>query len=285
MPGSDPLIIRSASGLDKSSIKGLIQHSAHIHQHLDWTSPLERIMEQPFLVAEHAGEVLAVLACPPDPKEIAWLKLFVSGGHAPPEYYWGILWEQVQSDLKSFAGLKMVAAIPFDDWFERLLIQSGFSVFQEVILFEWSARRPPVIYLTGTNIRPVNNRDLEAIVAIDHAAFEPVWKNSYTTLERALVMARYSTVLVVDEKVVGYQISTDAPKGGHLARLAIQPGFQSRRYGYALVLDMQDYFFRSGAGKVTVNTQNDNFTSIALYQKAGFKKTGMKYPVYGFPTR
>jgi ribosomal protein S18 acetylase RimI-like enzyme len=282
MPGSDSFLIRSASEIDRSALSELLDQECFIHKHLDWTSPLERIGEKPFLLAESAGEVIAALACPPNPSGIAWLKLFTCSGHAQPKKYWDVLWERAQSDLDPLAGFKVVVAMPYQDWFERILISSGFSILQEVILFEWASRQPSVIQIAGVVIRPVDPNDLDEIVEIDQVAFEPVWVNSHTALDRAIRVADYSTVILVDQRVVGYQISTKAPNGGHLARLAILPGFQSRGLGRALVLDMQDYFFRSGSQKVTVNTQNDNQASIALYQKAGFWRTGKKYPVYQF---
>jgi len=83
-----------------------------------------------------------------------------------------------------------------------------------------------------------------------------------------------------DGQLLGYQISTATTMGGHLARLAVHPAAQGGGIGYALVHDMLSQFTRRGARQVTVNTQQDNLVSLALYQKAGFKRTGEEYPVY-----
>ncbi len=37
-----------------------------------------------------------------------------------------------------------------------------------------------------------------------------------------------------------------------------------------------------GIGKLSVNTQSDNGSSLALYEKMGFTRTGERYPVYVF---
>jgi len=37
---------------------------------------------------------------------------------------------------------------------------------------------------------------------------------------------------------------------------------------------------RRGADLITVNTQNNNHSSLALYQKMGFFRTGEEYPVF-----
>jgi ribosomal protein S18 acetylase RimI-like enzyme len=80
--------------------------------------------------------------------------------------------------------------------------------------------------------------------------------------------------------IIGYQISTTSAMGGHLARLAVLPAYQGRRIGYALLNDLLRQFVYRGIFRVTVNTQSDNLASLKLYEKAGFERTGERYPVY-----
>ena len=82
--------------------------------------------------------------------------------------------------------------------------------------------------------------------------------------------------------LVGYQISTASPLGGHLARLAVCPEQQCKGIGYSLVVDTLSQFNRRGAQRVTVNTQQDNLASLSLYKKAGFRETREQYPVYQY---
>ena len=82
--------------------------------------------------------------------------------------------------------------------------------------------------------------------------------------------------------MIGYQISTGNAGGGHLARLAVHPTQQGRRIGKSLLLDMLSRYKRRGITRVTVNTQQNNPSSLILYQKAGFILTGEEYPVYEF---
>ena len=122
--------------------------------------------------------------------------------------------------------------------------------------------------------------DLEAVQRIDEAAFSPVWQNSYSALEHAYHQSAVSTVAEISGRLVGYQISTATAVGGHLARLAVDPGLQGKGIGYDLVRDVMVQFKRRGAYHVSVNTQYDNSVSLSLYRKAGFKPTGEEYPVY-----
>jgi ribosomal protein S18 acetylase RimI-like enzyme len=68
--------------------------------------------------------------------------------------------------------------------------------------------------------------------------------------------------------------------GGHLARLAVKTTMQGRGIGYLLVHQVLNQFRRQGVRHVTVNTQQNNVASLALYSKAGFIITGESYRVY-----
>jgi ribosomal protein S18 acetylase RimI-like enzyme len=122
--------------------------------------------------------------------------------------------------------------------------------------------------------------DLPAVQALDAAAFDPIWQQSQEMLEAAFRQAAIATVAEGSDGLVGYQISTAGVGGGHLARLAIHPRAQRRGIGYALVHDLLTQFVRRGTLQVTVNTQDDNLASLALYKKAGFHPTGESYPIF-----
>jgi ribosomal protein S18 acetylase RimI-like enzyme len=70
--------------------------------------------------------------------------------------------------------------------------------------------------------------------------------------------------------------------GGHLARLATHPEYQRQGIGCAILRDLLIQFKQRGAARITVNTQEDNLASIALYENAGFMRTGETYPVYQY---
>ena len=158
--------------------------------------------------------------------------------------------------------------------------QAGYQENERVVLLEWHREEIPQIENTEVIIRPMNLGDMKLIHRIDDSAFVPLWKNSLNTLGVAYRQAAMASVAEVDDVPVGYQISTATPVGGHLARLAVLPEFQSQGIGYSLVRDTLVHFYRRGAERVTVNTQQGNSTSIAMYEKAGFKATGESFPVY-----
>ena len=275
--------IRPAMDEDRQKLANLMHFELNVHRHLDWRSPIDWIGFQPFLLLETEGVLRGALACPEDPPWVAWVQFFAasSGFESLPDT-WQILWERTRLELMR-RQINHFAAIPLQSWFMELIVSSHFEHTHDVVVLSWdySAARsrpqtPPLL------IRPMQMEDLENVTDIDSAAFRPIWRNSFESLQTALKQAAVATVVQdpSSREIIAYQISTSSPIGGHLARLAVHPLRQGQNIGYALVYDLIRQFERSGVFRITVNTQHDNTASLKLYEKAGFRKTGETFPVY-----
>ena len=275
---------REAHEGDKQNLANLIHFGSHVHRHLDWRTPLEWIGYNPYLILKDGEDLVAALACPPDPPNVAWIRLFAGYDAHQVEPAWEILWAAALDYLKQYTGMLKIAAIPLHNWFCDLLEKSEFSSPHKVIVLSWMRDQEPEIArdLNPLSIRPMLLDDLPGIEQIDADAFGGVWQNSQSCLEIAFRQSAIATVTEIDGSIAGYQISTATQAGGHLARLAVDPEYQGRGIGYRLVLDMLAQFQRRGAHSVTVNTQHDNLVSLSLYQKAGFVRTGEEYPLFEY---
>lgn len=221
--------------------------------------------------------------CPPDPPNIAWIRLFAVAHGASPNQVWEEMWSDALPQLRDLSGSLSVAAIPLYHWFSKILEGSGFKRDHRVVVLSWEpGERPDSLYLEALSIRPMTLEDIPAVEKVDAAAFGGVWQNSQSCLEIAFRQSALASVALMGERLVGYQISTATQMGGHLARLAVLPEYQRSGIGYALVDNLLKEFEKRGARSVTVNTQHDNHISLALYQKAGFRLTGEEYPVYEY---
>jgi ribosomal-protein-alanine N-acetyltransferase len=271
---------RAAVLTDRQQIASLMHTSSHMHRHLDWRYPLDWIGSSPFFVLESRGQIISALACPPDPPLVAWVRLFVTSGNISLEESWHTLWEVARLDLER-KGRFMAAAIVLQGWFPNLLIASGFSSRQSIVMLEREQQIPIEGSLpAGFSIRTMLQYDLPAVAEVDAAAFDLLWQNSLPALEQAYPQAVLATVVEADGQVLGYQLSTRNLLGAHLARLAVQPALQGRGVGRALIADLVQQAERRGLYRLTVNTQDDNAASLALYKRTGFHETGERYPVY-----
>jgi ribosomal-protein-alanine N-acetyltransferase len=276
------LNVRPAGNEDQRPIAGLIQTSPYVHRHMDWRNPLDWIGVPPYFVLENQGMVVAALGCPPDPPGIAWLRLFVASESIALEEAWQTLWKAARLDLTQL-GHSLAGAIAMLPWQESLLRQSGFETRQSIVMLERDSQgvRPlEAQERAGVSVRPMRFHDLPDVAAVDAAAFDPLWRNSFDTLTLAFSQAILASVVEWGNQVVGYQLSTRTPFGAHLARLAVRPDAQGRGLGYRLLADLFQQAEGQRMPRLTVNTQSDNAPSLALYQKAGFRPTGESFLVF-----
>ena len=278
--GQPGRMIRNATQNDRQPLANLIHFQTFIHRHLDWRTPLDWLDSQPYLVLEQDQRLQAVLACPPDPPEVAWLRLFGVDNHADVQEAWQVLWSAARQMLAEKPGMR-ASAIALQTWFAELLRGSGFTHTNDVILLVWDTGTLRALpHPKPCTLRSMRYDDLEAVSDVDARAFSPEWRNSRSDLEYAFKQSAAATVALENDQVVGYQLSTAAPMGGHLARLAVLPHLQGQGLGYALVYHVLDEFTRRGAEHVTVNTQSDNHASQSLYHKSGFWNANEIYQVY-----
>ena len=273
--------VRAAAARDLHKLANLIHFEAYVHRHLDYRPPLDWFGKEPFLVLEQNQSIVSTLACPPDPAPVAWMRLFAAASRPLAESSWIQLWEEARTNLRSMEKPRLAAAIPMQSWFERLVSASGFEQTHRIVMLSWENRSlPAALPVEGLNIRPMTLDDLQAVQRVDAAAFPLIWQHSLAYLELAFRQAAVATVAEKDGDLVGYQISTGTPIGGHLARLAVEPDLQHLGIGRVLLHDLLTQFMRRGARTVTVNTQKNNSASLKLYRHMGFVLTPEEYPIY-----
>jgi len=273
------MIIRAANKEDLYSIKSITQFGPYVHQHLDWFQPIDWIGCPPFYVVERNFQLIAALACPLVPGEAVWIRLFTANDQLLLQDLWQGLWARVVDFLSPTHST--IAAISHQKWFQGILGNNGFSTDTDVVLLQWE--RGNILFSErGHNIkiRKMQSNDLKIAAQIDHDAFDLIWRNSESSLEKALSLSAYATVAEDGDKIVGYQISSAKPSNAHLARLAVLPKWQGRGIGSALVQDLLTQFELWGTLRVTVNTQKSNVSSLSVYEKAGFQLEKDIYPVF-----
>ncbi len=274
------LKVRRAVVEDHSQIASLVFFEANTHRHLDWRSALEWIGSQNYWVLEESSRIMAALACPEDPQNIAWIRLFsyhqdLSGFEA-----WSVVWETACDEILAVNPQAQIPAIVTKQWFQNILLSSGFELKQNIVILQLSVKDAVrVAPLRAIQIRPMLGTDIDEVTKLDLAAFGGFWHNTFESLQRAYSQSLCARVVEDGSGLVGYQISTGNPFGAHLARLGVRPEAQGRGIGRALVDDLTQYLTANQIGKLSVNTQSDNDASLSLYQKIGFVRTGEYFPV------
>ena len=251
-----------------------------IHLHPGWRSVPEWLPYQPFWVLQQEQHIQAALACPVEPKGVAWVRLFASRFPTRPASVWPQLFEQVYQSLPD--PKPEIAALGLSTWFSDMLQSNRFEERNRIIILFWDTAQQPAVPIRNPHIRlrQMTSADLIHVLKLDHQAFKPLWQISWEALSTAFHQCAYATVAERDDQVIGYQISTNTHNATCLERLAVSPEQQNQGIGAALVYDLIDDFQLSSAMHLTVNTQQDNLSSQTLYKKMGFKLTGESYPVF-----
>ncbi|NJN79064.1 MAG: GNAT family N-acetyltransferase [Anaerolineales bacterium] len=258
----------------------LLFHEANTHRHLDWRSALEWIGSKNYWVLDEHGFITAALACPEDPPDVAWIRLFAHHPHLNGREAWSALWEVACADIFQNNPRVKVSAIVLKTWFQNILLQNGFSQKQNIILLrlrleDFHSHPLP----NGVQIRRMNESDIPTVADVDYQAFGAFWHNTSDSIQRAYMQSIHATVAEDHSGIIGYQISTGNLFGAHLARLAVTRQAQGRGVASALVRELIQSLGVNQTGNLSVNTQEDNFASLALYKKLGFVKTGENFPV------
>jgi len=259
----------------------LIFYETRLHRHLDWRSPLDWLGSPFYWALDDRGRIDAALACPPEAPGAHWIRFFVHSGNWTADNAWSLLWHEARETVARSGGVT-VAAIVMQPWFEQVLAQSGFETRQSIVMLEWKYQPWARKEAEGVQIRKMTEADLPSIEKIDLSAFGVLWHNPIDTLRAAFSKALFASVAEGDRGIVGYQITTGERQRAHLARLAVAPDAQGRGVGGVLVGDLLTRLLNHGIGKLSVNTQSNNGSSLALYEKLGFTRTGERYPVYVF---
>jgi ribosomal-protein-alanine N-acetyltransferase len=274
------LSFRPAISEDRSRLANLLHFETFVHRHLDWRQPLDWLGKDPYLVMDSAGRLSAALACPPDPEQIAWIRLFAVMTRLDVGEAWSALWPTAKQQLQAM-GVEEVAAIALQDWFRDLVAASQFQHSDNVVVLDWApGSKAASKHSKKMEIRPIRENDVPQVHEVDRSAFAPLWQNSRDAIRLALKQSSSATLIKLDGQVAAYQISTLGSQGLHLARLATHPNFQGQGLAMELVRDLQQQVINRGNRRLSVNTQEKNIPSLSLYSKLGFNRTSEEFPVY-----
>ncbi|MDY6868640.1 MAG: GNAT family N-acetyltransferase [Chloroflexota bacterium] len=265
---------------DSKQIASFLNQDNKIHRHLDWFSALEWLGTHPFLIKRKDNAIQAVLCTTPENEHAAWVRVFGVRKDLPPKKLWNRLLPKAIQELKD-SNRRTLAALALHPWFEALLVDSGFVNRQDIIVLEWQGNLSENRSQNNDIlIRRMVIEDLAMVQYIDQLAFSPIWQNSLASLTKAFKQTGISTVALINNQIVGYQISTSMTIYGHLARLAVHPDYQRQGIGKGLVFNLLKRFENLGLSRVTVNTQSDNKPSLNLYKQFNFRPTSENIRVY-----
>jgi len=132
-------------------------------------------------------------------------------------------------------------------------------------------------------IRDACGDDMDAVMAIMGAAFEPTYGEAWTRSQCAgiLPMAGVSLRLAVgdDGAIAGFALMRAIVDEAELLLIAVDPAAQKRGIGAALIDDFVHFATARGARRLHLEVRDGN-SAIMLYERAGFALVGRRRDYY-----
>lgn len=177
-------------------------------------------------------------------------------------------------------GLKSLVYIGNAAWLSDALLMQGFQVAEQMIVYERYGLALPVAPATQhILLRTAHYRDLAALITLDRLAFEGMWRKTVDDFSQALAFAHSFLLAEVDGVIAGYEWCEVHDQHAHLTRIAVHPQYQQQGVGSQLLYRAIAAATAQGATQITLNTQESNRRSRALYQRFGFVDTRVRLPV------
>ena len=129
-------------------------------------------------------------------------------------------------------------------------------------------------------LRPMALRDIEAVAAIEAAAYSHPWTRG--NFIDSLAAGYIAEVLVVDHKVgiAGYFVAMPGVDELHLLNITVAPAWQCRGHGQHLLHTVLALARQRGLGSVWLEVRQSNARAQALYRRMGFVESGLRRAYY-----
>jgi ribosomal-protein-alanine N-acetyltransferase len=271
-------VVRPIAGTDLHNLLRLVDTARRVHMRIAPVSLQVKIKTAPGFLAEDQVGLRGFMLIEPQQPNTA---LIIAAGLRDT---WGVrpyldsLLPEIERAART-KNLSTLAHISYDDWLNDSLQEHDFEVCEWIVNFERYGTWPTQIVPMPAVIRTAHLNDLPAILELDTLVFDQLWRKSAGNFSEALARAVSFVVAELDGQIVGYQWCEIYRKHAHLARLAVHPGYQGRGIGAQLLYQAIIDTLSRGINLITLNTQEDNLRSHALYERFGFVRTEQRMPV------
>ena len=274
------LFIRPARNDDLPQLRYLMETSQRAHLALDWWSLDDWVGNPAFLVAQSDQRIVGFGMGVRDASPVAWLRALVAEDGSSPAVLLDVLIPPMLNALR-VQGVPALACLAWAGWLSDQLPHYGFeSVTRVMTLCKDDGIGPNRNSVAGLLVREAQPADLDAITALDHAAFDAEWWYGHNTFFRMLRDPARFVVVEQSGELVGYAFGDVSGLHAHVTRLAVHPARQRRGIGAQLLADLIAHFQAHDVARITVNTQTDNEASLRLYRRFGFAAMGAPVTVW-----
>ncbi len=270
--------VRVITPADSRAILRLLDTAWQVYLRL---SPLElegKLAHLPGYLAEDYLGLRGFMIIEPHPIEVAFLLAAGLRDTWHPRPYLDLLLPAVEAAAR-IRGLSKLVYIGNAVWLIQELKKRDFRTQEWVVTLERSSRQAPPTPPQVARLRPVTAADLPSLSALDALTFNEIWHHAIGDIADALDGQDSFVLAEFDGRIVGYEWCELFASHAHVSRLAVQPTYQGRGIGGQLLHRAIGDALSRGLNHITLNTQENNFRSLALYRRYGFETTPERMPL------
>ena len=135
-----------------------------------------------------------------------------------------------------------------------------------------------VIEQSFNGIRPMQEDDLDEVIAIEEAVYPFPWTRGI--FHDCLLVGYSCWVYQFEEQIVGYVVMSIAAGEAHILTLAVHPEFQGKGLARKILEHVLMISRERGAESIFLEVRPSNQRAIRIYEKAGFNEIGIRKGYY-----
>jgi [ribosomal protein S18]-alanine N-acetyltransferase len=135
----------------------------------------------------------------------------------------------------------------------------------------------------GLAIVPADERHLDAMMTIMHAAFDPHHGEAWSSAQLGGTLSMpgcWGRLALLGAQAAGFSLCRVAGPEVELLLIAVNPDLRRRAIGYRLLMRAQEDAMARGASELFLEVREDNETAKYLYDMAGFLQVGRRPDYY-----
>ena len=135
-----------------------------------------------------------------------------------------------------------------------------------------------VIEESFNGIRPMQEVDLDEVIAIEEAVYPFPWTRGI--FHDCLLVGYSCWVYQEQQEIVGYVVMSMAAGEAHILTLAVHPDKQGQGYAKHILDHVLETSRERDVSTIYLEVRPSNQRAIDIYQKAGFNEIGIRKDYY-----
>lgn len=130
---------------------------------------------------------------------------------------------------------------------------------------------------------PADERHLDALMAVMHAAFDPLYGEAWSAAQLAATLTLpgcWARLALLGSQAVGFSLCRAAGPEVELLLIAVTPAVHRQGIAGRLLLRAQEDAMARGASELFLEVREDNEPAKYLYSRAGFVQVGRRADYY-----